>query len=312
LRKAIIVRHRLTLVSVCLVLGIVGIAPTATSQGVIPRTVAPDAKQLRQTGIAILREAVQLAQFQQYEPALARFKLATQLLPNSEEAWALLGGTYLSTDKLDLGIQSLEKALSLNPKNAGVNFSLGSAYFRKANYPAAEKALQTGLKLKPGVPEALFDLGNTYFRMGRLDDAIDQYKEAVAKEAKFWPAINNIGLIEYEQGKINRAIQSWRAAIAVDEKATAEPKLALAIALYKKGDAAESLSLATAALEADRRYGDVSFLKENLWGERLIADAQTMLSSPKLRSTLAQPAPAPPLQKLDKTAPTPKFKPRES
>lgn len=285
--------HRLTLVSVCLLFGALGVAPAAFSQALIPHTVAPDAKQLQQTGMALLREAVQLAQFQQYEPALARIKLSAQLLPNSEEVWALLGGLYLSTDKLDLGIQSLEKALSLNPKNAGVNFSLGSAYFRKANYPAAVRVLQAGLKVKPGVPEALFDLGNAYFRMARFEDAIDQYKEAVSKDPKFWPAINNIGLIEYEQGKINRSIQNWKAAIAIDEKATAEPKLALAVALYKQGQTDQGIALATSALASDRRYGDVGFLKDNLWGDRLIADAKVMLASPQLRTTLAQPTTKP-------------------
>jgi tetratricopeptide (TPR) repeat protein len=298
LRKADIVLHRSTLVSLCVLCGVFGVAPVTLSQAFTPHTVAPDAKELQKTGIALLREAVQLAQFQQYEPALARTKLATQLLPTSPEAWALLGGLYLSTDKLDPGIQALEQSLSLNPNNAGVNFSLGSAYFRKANYPAAERTLLAGIKAKPGVPEALFDLGNTYLRMGRLEDAIGRYKEAVTKDQKFWPALNNVGLVQYEQGKIDGAIQSWKAAIAIDEKST-EPKLALATALYKQGQTEQGIILATSALTADRRYGDVKFLKDNLWGDRLIADTQTVLATPKVRETLAQsePVPAPALQK---------------
>jgi tetratricopeptide (TPR) repeat protein len=298
LRKADIVLHRSTLVSLCVLCGVFGVAPVTLSQSFTPHTVAPDAKELQKTGFALLREAVQLAQFQQYEPALARTKLATQLLPTSPEAWALLGGLYLSTDKLDPGIKALEQSLSLNPNNAGVNFSLGSAYFRKADYPAAERVLLAGIKAKPGVPEALFDLGNTYFRMGRLDDAIVRYKEAVAKDQKFWPALNNVGLIQYEQGKIDGAIQSWKAAIAIDEKST-ESKLALATALYKQGQTEQGITLASAALTADRRYGDVKFLKDNLWGDRLIADTQTVLETPKVRETLAQsePAPVPALQK---------------
>jgi tetratricopeptide (TPR) repeat protein len=297
------VLHRSTLVSLCVFCGMFGVAPVTFSQSFTPHTVVPDAKELQKTGIALLREAVQLAQFQQYEPALARTKLATQLLPTSAEAWALLGGLYLSTEKLDLGIQALEQSLAINPNNAGVNFSLGSAYFRKANYSAAERVLLAGIKAKPGVPEALFDLGNTYFRMGRLDDAIGRYKEAVSKDQKFWPALNNVGLIQYEQGKIDGAIQSWKAAIAIDEKST-ESKLALATALYKQGQTEQGITLATAALSADRRYSDVKFLKDNLWGDRLIADAQTVFATPKVRETLAQsaPAPVPALQKRNTPA----------
>jgi tetratricopeptide (TPR) repeat protein len=281
------VLHRSTLVSLCVLCGLLGVAPSAFSQVFVPHTVAPNTKELQQTGIALLREALQLAQFQQYDPALARTKLATQLLPNSEEAWALLGGLYLSTEQLDPGIQSLEKSLTLNPKNAGVNFSLGSAYFRKGNYPAAVRALETGLKTKPDVPEALFDLGNTYFRMGRFEDAIGSYKKASAKDQKFWPAMNNIGLIQYELGNVDSAIQSWKAAIAVDDKNTTEPKLALAVALFKQGKTDQAITLATSVLSLDRRYGDVAFLKDNLWGDRLIADTKTIFATPKVRDTLA-------------------------
>jgi tetratricopeptide (TPR) repeat protein len=283
------VLHRLTLLSVCVLCSVVGAAPLANSQVLVPHTVAPDAKQLQQTGVALLREALQLAQFQQYEPALARAKLATQLLPNAEESWALLGGLYLNTDKIDLGIQALEKSLAINPKNPGVNFSLGSAYFRKANYTDAERLLRTGLAIKPDVPEALFDLGNTYLRLNRFDDAIGVYRKAIAKDQKFWPALNNIGLVNYEQGKVNDAIQSWKAAIAIDEKST-EPKLAMAVALYSQGQKDQGVTLASSVLATDRRYSDVSFLKDNLWGDRLIADTKVILATPKVRDTLAQSA----------------------
>lgn len=282
--------HRLTLLSLCMLCGVVGVAPLAQGQVLVPHTVAPDARQLQQTGLALLREALQLAQFQQFEPALARAKLATQLVPKTEEAWALLGGLYLSTDKLDLGIQSLERALAINPKNPGVHFSLGSAYFRKANYTAAERVLLAGLKLKPDVTEALFDLGNTYLKLNRFNEAIAAYRKAVAKDQKFWPALNNIGLVHYEQGKVNDAIQNWKAAIAVDEKAATEAKLAMAVALYTQGQKEQGLELAASALTADRRYGEVAFLQENLWGDRLIADTKVILATPKVRDTLAQSA----------------------
>ena len=278
--------HRLML-SLCVLCGVVGVAPQARSQVLVPHTVAPDAKQLQQTGVALLREALQLAQFQQYEPALSRAKLATQLLPNAQESWALLGGLYLNTDKVDLGIQALEKSLTINPKNPGVSFSLGSAYFRKANYAAAERLLQAGLAIKPDVPEALFDLGNTYLKLNRLDEAVSAYRKAVTKDQKFWPALNNIGLVNYEQGKVNDAIQSWKAAIAIDEKST-EPKLAMAVALYSQGQRDQGVLLASSALATDRRYGDVAFLKDNLWGDRLIADTKIILATPKVRDTLAQ------------------------
>ncbi|HEY9862122.1 MAG TPA: tetratricopeptide repeat protein, partial [Candidatus Obscuribacterales bacterium] len=114
------------------------------------------------------------------------------------------------------------------------------------------------------------------------------------QEPKFWPAVNNIGLIRYEQGSVDAAIKQWRAAVAIDAKA-AEPQLALAVALYNKGDREQGLVLGEKAIDLDSRYADMKFLKENLWGDRLLTDAKKLLDTPRIQATLArnqtQPAP---------------------
>jgi len=58
----------------------------------------------------------------------------------------------------------------------------------------------------------------------------------------FWPAINNIGLIKYEQGDVEAALKQWQAALAIDKRA-AEPQMAMAVALYTKGDRKQSLAM---------------------------------------------------------------------
>jgi tetratricopeptide (TPR) repeat protein len=101
-----------------------------------------------------------------------------------------------------------------------------------------------------------------------------------------WPAINNIGLVQYEAGDTELAIDSWKSAISLDEKAS-EPKLALGVALYVMGDQTAGIQHAQDALNADNRYSDVDFLIENLWGDRLIKDTQTLLNTPMIQSTLS-------------------------
>ena len=123
--------------------------------------------------------------------------------------------------------------------------------------------------------------------MGRLEEAILQYEKAFAQESSLWPAINNVGLVKYEQGEIDIAISKWRQAIKVDPKA-AEPLLALAVALYTKGQAQEALSLGETALRLDSRYADSDYLKENLWGDRLIKDTQKLLANPQIQKVLVE------------------------
>lgn len=237
-----------------------------------------DPNAAEKTGLKLAQEAAQLAQFQQVELALPKAQLASYLAPNNDKVWLLLGGLQLETKKFDGAIASLKKAQSINPKNANILFALGSAYFQQQKYQEAAVNYQQGLKLKPNDPEGLFDLGNVYFLLGRLPDAIAYYQKAIAQDTKFWPPINNIGLIKYEQGDIKGAIQQWQNAVALDKKA-AEPLLALAVGLYNQGDRQQALTIGKQALSIDQRYGNIQFLKQNLWGDRLLADTKKFLQS---------------------------------
>lgn len=259
-------------------------------QALLPYTPELNAEQLEQQGLELTQGAAQLWQFQQYDAALSRAKLATQLAPNLFEAWFILGSLYVQQQEFDRGIQVLKKALSLAPdetKQAGIQFSLGNAFFQKGDYQTAIAALETGLKLRPNTPEALFDLGNANLKLNNRSEAIAAYEKALSQKKDFWPALNNIGLVQYEQGDAKGAIASWQAAIAIDGK-QAEPQLAEAVALYHQGQQEKATQRGESALIIDSRYADLEFLKENLWGERLLADTQIFLSTPSMKATLAR------------------------
>jgi tetratricopeptide (TPR) repeat protein len=121
----------------------------------------------------------------------------------------------------------------------------------------------------------------------RLPEAIRTYEQAAAQDKQFWYPVNNIALIKYEAGDVREAIRLWRNTLAVDSKA-AEPTLALAAAVYKQGDRAEGLKLALTAVKLDARYAEAKFLKDNLWGDKLIADTQVLLSLPTVQAAVAQ------------------------
>lgn len=278
---------RIPLFSILVLLGLLSVQAPVSGQALVPYTLQLDSKELEQQGLNLAQDAVQLVRFQQYELALPRAELAAQLAPKSYQTWFILGSLYVQTKELDKGIEALLRAKSLAPNEAGILFTLGSARFQKQDYTTAIAELETGLKLKPNVPEALFDLGNSYYMLKQFPKAIAQYEKAVAVEKNFWPAINNIGLVKYEQGDVNGALQKWQAAVALDDEA-AEPQLASAVALYAKGEQEKGLSLGEAAIRIDSRYADLNFLKENLWGERLLSDTKKLLETPRIQATIAQ------------------------
>ena len=275
------------LISLIACAGISSISLPVKGQAVLPYIPKLDSEKVELQGLQLLQEAIQLIRFQQYDLALPRAELATQLAPDNYDVWFILGSLYIQQDKLDKGIEVLEKAEALAPEEqAGVSFSLGNAYFQKGNYEAAEDKLKVGLEKEPNSPEALFDLGNTYLKLGEYDDAIESYEQAFAQEATFWPALNNVGLVEYEQGDRTGAIESWESVIEVDGE-QAEPQLALAVALFTEGKTEQAIELGKAALQLDSRYADIAFLEENLWGEQLIEDTRAFLSNPQIQEVVS-------------------------
>lgn len=266
--------------------GISSIALPVRGQAVLPYVPKLNSEKLELQGLQLLQDVVQLIRFQQYELAVPRAELAAQLAPNNHEVWFILGSLYLQQDNLDRGIEVLQKAESLAPEQEGILFSLGNAYFQKGNYQAAKEKLESGLEINDESPEALFDLGNTYFKLEQPEKAI-AYERAFALEESFWPALNNVGLVEYEQGKTEAAIDKWQRVLEVDSE-QAEPRLALAVAYYARGEEEKGIELAEAALALDERYADIQFLRDNLWGDRLIEDTRKLLNTPRIQAIVVR------------------------
>jgi tetratricopeptide (TPR) repeat protein len=283
------VRHRSYLTAILIALGCGGMPVNA--QALVPHTVKLNFSNLEQQGLALARDAAQLAQFEQYDLALPRARLAVQLAPQTYQTQAVLGSLYLRKEDYTKAIANLTTAHNLKKDNPAILFSLGSAYLRKGNYNSAIQNIKQGLTIAPKEPTAVFDLGNAYYLAKRYDEAIAEFTRVVEIEKKFWAATNNIGLVEYERGNSDKAIKFWETAItqaAATEDQAVEPKLALAVALYAKGDRDKGLKMSEDALKIDPRYGRVDFLKENLWGEKLLTDARTVFQNPSLKELLQQ------------------------
>ncbi len=256
------------------------------AQAVVPHTPPIEPEQLEQQGLLLAQEASQLAQIQQFELALPRAQLASQLANDTPQVWLLLGRLYLQLGDLQPSVVSLEKARSLDPEDPAALFDLGTVYFQLEEYQRSVDYIELGLDTSPGVAGAWFDLANAYYKLDQYDQAIDRYKEAVDLESEFWPAVNNIGLVLYEQGRVEKAIDRWEDAVKLTEREEAEPQMAIAVARFAQGEEEEAVEQAIAALSIDPRYADLEFLEENLWGPQLLSQTETFLALPAVRESL--------------------------
>ena len=266
----------------------VGASPLR-AQALMPHTLRINFGNLEEQALNLAREAAQLAQFEQYDLALPRARLAAQLAPKAYQTQGILGSIYLRKEKYTEAIASLKLAHELKKDEPAILFSLGAAYLRNKNYPDAISNLKKGLTLEPKAAAAIFDLGNAYFLTKRYDEAVTVYNDVLTLDTKFWAATNNIGLVEYERGNVDQAIARWQSSLKQAEKVeflAAEPTLALATAFYSKGDRVKATQLAVEAMKIDPRYGKISYLVENLWGDRLIADVKLVLAQPQVKQII--------------------------
>jgi tetratricopeptide (TPR) repeat protein len=285
--RVIPVRYRIWLLAILASVS-VGASPIR-AQALLPHTTRINFGNLEEQALNLAREAAQLAQFEQYELALPRARLAVQLAPKAFQTQGILGSIYLRKERYDEAIASLTLAHQLKKDEPTILFSLGAAYLRNKNYPEAISNLKQGLTIDPKAATAMFDLGNAYFLTKRYDEAVTIYNDVLVIDTKFWAATNNIGLVEYERGNVDQAITKWQTSLKQAEKVeflAAEPTLALATAFYRKGDRDKAIQLGVEAMKIDPRYGKISYLVENLWGDRLIADVKIVLSHPQVKQIL--------------------------
>ncbi|NEQ98938.1 MAG: tetratricopeptide repeat protein [Cyanothece sp. SIO2G6] len=275
--------------------GLCNFPQPAQSQALAPYTIQLDEERLEQQGFFLFRSAIEAFQRGAYslDQASIQVQLASRIAPDNPQILAALGELYKRQQNYDEALTALQQAQILDPDNAAIFFEIGTVYLRQERYRQAAIALEEGLGITPNVFGALFDLGNAYFKLERYEQAIANYEKAAEVQDDLWFAINNIGLVLYErndatQNDTEEAIRAWEEAIAMTEGKEAEPLLALAVAQFKAGQETTGLDQGIRALQLNSAYADLEFLRENLWGDRLLADTQVFLSQPLIQSTLAQ------------------------
>ena len=269
------------------------------AQALTPYVLPLDYELMTEQGRYLASEAQQLAEYRQFNRALTLAQLAAQLAPNDAQVLALLGGLYLQSGETERALTLLTRANSLSPEESRILFALGSAYLQRQDYLQASTYLERGLRREPDNANALFDLGNAYLLLQQYDEAIARYTASVQANADFWPSVNNIGLVLYEQGDASTAVAKWEEALALAGGEEPEPKLAIAVVRHTEGNCRavanagsslcqQALAMGMTALEQDSRYADEDFLRQNLWGNRLMDTTQQFFNVPAVRSLIAE------------------------
>ena len=151
----------------------------------------------------------------QVDLATYQFERALAVDPNSIGALAQLAGMKRDAGDLVEAARLYREALALNDASPGLYVGFGDVLQRSGELPSAEAVLRRALELDPDNAIAHYNLGVTYEKMGRSDEAVEMYEQSLelgADHSHAAFAMNNLGAIHRDRGDPERALTLFEGA----------------------------------------------------------------------------------------------------
>jgi tetratricopeptide (TPR) repeat protein len=211
----------------------------------------------------------------EYQKAIADYTKAIELQPDYVVAYENRSQAYIKLQEYQKAIADLNKTIELKPDYAIAYTVRGLAYAQIQEYQKALSDVDRALAIAPQSAEAYWVKGLIYGKTKEYQKAIADLDCAIQINGQFWQAYSSMGSVKYEMGETEAAIQKWQQALNLNRQ---EPSLQIriAIALYVGGEPEKALQMAREAIASDNRWSDFDYLQQNLWGDRLLADAEKL------------------------------------
>ena len=127
-----------------------------------------------------MRRAVQFHQAKQIPEAIAAYKRAIAIKPDSAAAYNNLGVAFVEQVAWDEAVASFKKAVSLQSDFAEGYKNLGDALKEQNKNDEAIASYKRALAINPNFSDVYKEIGNVLRNQGKFDDAITFYKKAIA------------------------------------------------------------------------------------------------------------------------------------
>lgn len=183
------------------------------------------------------------SQLGNYVKAIELLKELTTAFPEFIEGWIRLALFYNNNNNTDLALQTLQKALSIEPGNATVLDLLGAFYAGSGDRKQAEEMWLKALKLEPSRVNLLVNLALLAEEKNNLLIAENYYRQAVRSVEDWWGAYFYYGSFCQRQKRYEEAVH-WlgKAAAKNDNHFQTHQNLAMALLeLGRYDEAQESL-----------------------------------------------------------------------
>ncbi|MEG4343983.1 tetratricopeptide repeat protein [Microcoleus sp. A003_D6] len=151
-----------------------------------------------------------------FSEAIACFKNALFLQPNSIEATTNLAVTLHQTGNLAEAVTYYQRAIEIDPNCAQSHNNLGILLQDQGNIMAAISCFQKAIALNPIYVKALNNLGAILQQQGELPSAIAYFHQALSVNSNYAPALVNLGAAMQTQSQLAEAERLYERAIEVE------------------------------------------------------------------------------------------------
>ncbi len=181
--------------------------------------------------------------------ALALFERATQLNPNSYDAWFNVGYSLNELGRYEQALVAYDRASSLNRNDAVVWNNKGFSLRKLKRDAEALTAYEQALALDPKYAIAWNGNGNALMGLRRYAEALAAYEQALALDPKYAIAWNGKGTVLYSLKRYDEEIAAYQKALAIDPNyALAWTNMAITLRLLGRTQEAEEAEARAKAL----------------------------------------------------------------
>ena len=229
------------------------------------RVVATSASALALTGLALAA----MRQVPFWKDTRTLFEHALAVTGDNPVAHEKLGEALLQEGKIQLAVERLEKALSLQPTFPDAHINLGIALGLLGRYEEAVAHFRSGLASHE-TAEAHHNLAFTLAKMGRLDEAIPEYEAALRLEPTKYLSLVQLGAALGVKGRFAESAEFLRRALELNP-ADEGTRRVLAATLVRAGRLVDALRAYGGILR--RNPDDLDALNNVAWIRATCADA---------------------------------------
>lgn len=120
------------------------------------------------------------------------FEHAIKVTDRNYVAYQHLAQVRLDEGKLDVALEYISEALSINPYDPKSHATIGNIYAKRGEWLRAIGSFEYALKLNPKISEVYNNLGVVYYRLGDLAKSIRSYQMALELNPNYSKAASNL------------------------------------------------------------------------------------------------------------------------